>query len=437
MREPAPWRMASLHAPPAFLLAAAGLLAPLGAPACAGADAPPEPPAAGPQGAADEPPRIPEDVLDKLLGPIALYPDPLLAVILPAATAPADVCAAAAYLVQYADMARIDSQPWDPSVRALAHYPAVLSWMADNIEWTRAVGAAFLESPSGVLQAIQRLRARAVAAGALASTPRQRVIEDGSAIEIVPAEPEAIYAPAYDSDQVYSDEPYSGYGGPYLDFGPALEVGPWLVYDLDWDGGGVFVGDWGRWHGPDGWHRPRHDRGHAPPGTHRWTPRPPGPGAAPPARGWHGERLPLPRPQPGAPRPASPQPGRGPAQDAPRRDAAAQPSRGAPPPPAGDPGPAAGPARPGPAEERVPAPAVPPGSAPRASAAAEGPPAPRRADVPAPGANAAPAPAPASPREAAPAQSRESASAPARESAPAPSRGASPGPAPASDARNH
>ena len=107
-------------------------------------------------------------------GPIALYPDPLLALILPASTVPGDISAASAYLVQYGDMTRIDSQPWDPSVRALAHYPAIVTWMAENIEWTQAVGSAFLSSPAEVMASIQRLRARALASGALGRPPSSR-----------------------------------------------------------------------------------------------------------------------------------------------------------------------------------------------------------------------------------------------------------------------
>ena len=74
--------------------------------------------------------------LDQLLGPIALYPDPLVAVILPASTVPSDIALAAGYLAANGAQAGIDTQPWDPSVRALAHYPDVLKWMNDNLDWT-------------------------------------------------------------------------------------------------------------------------------------------------------------------------------------------------------------------------------------------------------------------------------------------------------------
>lgn len=306
--------MALGKAPPALLLVAASILSQ----SCveyyrAAATPPPQPPpstapyagGAGPQPA---PPNVapvprPLSATEQLLGPIALYPDPLLALILPASTAPADISAAAAYLVQYGDMTRIDSQPWDPSVRALAHYPAIISWMAENIEWTRAVGSVFLSSPADVMQSIQRLRARALAAGALVSTPQQRVVVQGNTIEILPAESDWVYAPSYDTDVVYSDEPYYGFGGPFMNFGPALEAGPWLSYCFDWSGYSVWYGGWGLWHSPGGWHHPHFDGGRVPPGAHRWHHKPRDPGSPPPEKVLHGDLVPLPRPLVGAPRP--------------------------------------------------------------------------------------------------------------------------------------
>ena len=67
--------------------------------------------------------------LDDLLAPIALYPDPLLAQILPAATFIDQIDEAARYVRQYGQSPRIDDQPWDVSVRAVAHYPDVLFMM--------------------------------------------------------------------------------------------------------------------------------------------------------------------------------------------------------------------------------------------------------------------------------------------------------------------
>ena len=79
-----------------------------------------------------------------MLGPIALYPDPLIAEILPAATLPSEVVMADRYIRGGGDPNQIDLQPWDPSIKALARYPAVLAWMDDNLAWTTDVGQAFL-----------------------------------------------------------------------------------------------------------------------------------------------------------------------------------------------------------------------------------------------------------------------------------------------------
>ncbi|MBC8010725.1 MAG: DUF3300 domain-containing protein, partial [Burkholderiales bacterium] len=88
--------------------------------------------------------------LDELLAPIALYPDPLVAIILPAATFPTDVVMAARYLKAGGDPEGIDDQSWDDSVKALARYPDVVKWMDENLAWTQQVGAAFVVQPAAV-----------------------------------------------------------------------------------------------------------------------------------------------------------------------------------------------------------------------------------------------------------------------------------------------
>ena len=96
--------------------------------------------------------------LDQLLGPIALYPDPLIAQILPASTLPTQIVLADRYVSGGGDPNQIDQQPWDPSVQALARYPNVLKWMDDNLDWTTELGQAFLNQPQDVMDSIQRLR---------------------------------------------------------------------------------------------------------------------------------------------------------------------------------------------------------------------------------------------------------------------------------------
>ncbi|HXQ80914.1 MAG TPA: DUF3300 domain-containing protein [Opitutaceae bacterium] len=427
--------MALRKALPALLLVEALLLNPAPAQTYPAETAPlPQPPPApapyagnpaaqpAPQEALPAP--RPPSAIDQLVGPVALYPDPLLALILPASTVPADVAAASAYLVQYGDMTRIDSQPWDPSVRALAHYPAIVSWMAENIEWTRALGSAFLSSPAEVMESVQRLRAKAMAAGSLASTPRQQVVLEDGAIEILPAERDSIYAPAYDTDVVYSDEPFYGFGGPFMNFGAALEVGPWLSFCLDWRGHSVWTGAWSAWHG-HGWHHPHFGGDRGPPGSRRWIPPSRDPGSQAPERGRDGTVVALPHPLIGAPNPpphfrrpeaqVSPQPASpvpvprstAPPMDRPRLGQAVEPDRGKSHSTEAVPGYASTEVAPR-AQSDVPAPAIAPAA--------------DRAQSTAPVAGSEPA------RASAPAASHQSAPAPAHASAPAP--------APAADSRN-
>jgi hypothetical protein len=193
--------------------------------------------------------------LDQMLGPIALYPDPLVALILPASTAPSDLVLAARYLAANGAPAGIDAQPWDPSVKALARYPEVVQWMNANLEWTQALGAAFAQQPTDVMKSIQQLRAEARAAGTLVDTPQQRIDMAGDDIRIVPAQPDTIYVPEYDPMIVY--ETPVGYSGPFITFGVGFPVGAWLSYQCDWDDFGIWIGPWNRgWDYRREWRRP-------------------------------------------------------------------------------------------------------------------------------------------------------------------------------------
>src|SRR5258708_1976448 len=105
--------------------------------------------------------------LDQLLGPIALYPDPLMAQILPASTLPTEIVLADRYVAGGGDANQIDQQPWDASVQAAAHYPNVLQWLDDNLGWTTEGGQAFLHQQEDVMDSIQRLRANSYNLGNL------------------------------------------------------------------------------------------------------------------------------------------------------------------------------------------------------------------------------------------------------------------------------
>ncbi len=140
---------------------------------------------------------LPAAQLDQLLGPIALYPDPLIAQMLPASTFPTQIVLADRYVSGGGDPNQIEQQPWDASIRAMARYTNVLKWMDDNLAWTTELGQAFVNQQPDVMISIQRLRASASKLGNLQSSPQQQVVADGGNIEIVPADPQVIYVPVY------------------------------------------------------------------------------------------------------------------------------------------------------------------------------------------------------------------------------------------------
>ncbi len=183
--------------------------------------------------------------LDDLLAPVALYPDPLLAQILPASTYPAEVADAEAWLNSGGDASGIDEQTWDESVRAIAHYPDILQMMAGNMDWTANLGDAFLNQPEDVTNSIQRLRWRARAVGNLVSNAEQSVIIEGDYIQIVPAQPQYMYVPQYDTAVVYVQAPDAGFS-PFVTFGFGLMIGDWLSMDFDWGHHHVIYHGWDR-----------------------------------------------------------------------------------------------------------------------------------------------------------------------------------------------
>ena len=205
--------------------------------------------------AQDPAPLLQPAQLDDLLGPLALYPDALVALILPAATEPADLVLAARYFSASPANNRpeaIDAQPWDESVRALAHYPELVKWMDSNLAWTQQLGNAFETQPADVMKTIQHLRTTARAAGTLTSTAQQVVIVEREVIRIVPAQPEVIYVPSYDPVVVFVRRP-PVYAGSFITFSTIGLTGIWLSYECDWDRRVIWVVD--RRHDP----RPVHE----------------------------------------------------------------------------------------------------------------------------------------------------------------------------------
>ncbi len=161
--------------------------------------------------AAQDAPYYSPDQLDHLVQRIALYPDPLLAQTLAAATFPDEIPDAARWAEQHRNLsgdqlaARIqdDQLPWDPSVQALLPFPNVLGTMASNMDWTTDLGNAFLANQQDVMFAVQRMRQRARDYGYLRSGP-QIVVAGGPYITIMPTRPDYVVVPYYDPVVVYA-----------------------------------------------------------------------------------------------------------------------------------------------------------------------------------------------------------------------------------------
>lgn len=182
--------------------------------------------------------------LENLLAPIALYPDPILAQVLVAATYPEEIAAAATYVRRHGSDG-LDDQPWNISVRAVAHYAPVLNLMAEGEEWTIALGQAYAEQPKDVMAAVQQLRRMAQAQGNLVDNDQQKIVEDREVIRIEPAQPRVIFVPTYDPAVVYFRPVYVAGAHPaYWSWGSGYPIGAWLTYDFDWWGPGVYYHGW-------------------------------------------------------------------------------------------------------------------------------------------------------------------------------------------------
>ena len=201
---------------------------------------PPAPPQQPPvqQGAplpfpAPAPSAYPPAELDRIVSPIALYPDPLLAQILTAATYYNQIPDAAHWADEHHYLAgpaltsamAADQVPWDPSVQALVPFPSILGMMASDMPWTEEIGNAFLTQGNDVMDAVQRMRQTAYRYGYLRSGP-QVIVNAGPYIEILPANPDYIVVPYYDPLIVFAP-PRRGFvvaGG--LRWGFGVSIGP-------------------------------------------------------------------------------------------------------------------------------------------------------------------------------------------------------------------
>jgi uncharacterized membrane protein YgcG len=226
--------------------------------------------------------------LDSLVAPIALYPDSLVATILAAATYPLQIVIASRWLTQNSNLkghprdarnseirricdSRVDDiagpvdetgltqalvqaagkQDWDPSIQALVAFPTVLQAMNQNLEWTTALGNAFLAQPADVMSAVQRMRVKAQQNGALQSNAQQQVqnipVEGQPTVQIQPTNPEVVYVPVYDPAAVWGPPPvYYPYPAFYYPTGGVIAAGV-IGFGIGVAVGAIFNGCCGAW----------------------------------------------------------------------------------------------------------------------------------------------------------------------------------------------
>jgi len=231
-------------------------------------DAAPPPPAEAahaPQApSAPQAPVFRTEEIDQMVAPIALYPDQLLAQILMAATYPLEVVKAERWLEEPANAklsgdplaAALEQQPWDPSVKSLVPFPAVLTMMNDKLDWTQRLGDAFLAQQADVMSSVQRLRRQAQDAGTLKSTEQQKVVVEPATdpaapqtqtVVIQPADPQTVYVPTYNPTTAYGTWPYPSYPPAYYPPPPAYyPAGTALVSGMAFATGVAVVGSlWG------------------------------------------------------------------------------------------------------------------------------------------------------------------------------------------------
>jgi hypothetical protein len=202
--------------------------------------------------------KLSNDQLDSLVAPIALYPDPLLAQTLVACTYPLEIVQLQQWLEKNKNLKdkaltqAVEKQNWDPSIQAMAPFPDLVKQLTQNIKWADELGNAFLAQQSDVMDAVQRMRTKAVDKGALKTTEQQKVetkvVENKTVVVVQPAKTEVVYVPSYDPVAVWG-APYYPYppvvypaypaGGMLLGFGVGIAMG------AAWGGGWGWNAGWG------------------------------------------------------------------------------------------------------------------------------------------------------------------------------------------------
>ncbi len=203
------------------------------------------------EGATDGNEQIPlltQTELQDLVGPVALYPDDLLALVLPASTFPLQLVEAQRFLdALEQDPSLSPDEDWDDSIIAILNYPEVVELLNEDLDWTWRLGEAVVAQQTDVVVAVESFRDRAYAAGNLRSDSHQTVAHNEGTIEITPIEDDVIYVPYYEPERVVVYQPrpayyyyptaYPVYYYPYPDhhaFNRGFFWGVTTAYTLGW-----------------------------------------------------------------------------------------------------------------------------------------------------------------------------------------------------------
>jgi len=189
--------------------------------------------------------------------PIALHPDQLISIILPASVYPLEIVQAARFVKDTNNIAKLDDQPWDENVKAVARFPDMIAKMDSELDWTTKLGQAFLDQPKELMDTIQALRAKAEKAGTLRTTEHQIVTVTNlvviqtnynqivtvtnQIVQVAPANPHVVYVPTY-PPTVYYPPPAYVYNpvAPLVTFGIGMAWGAIIANNCDWHHGGVY-----------------------------------------------------------------------------------------------------------------------------------------------------------------------------------------------------
>jgi len=193
--------------------------------------------------------------LAKLVVPIALHPDPLIAILLPASAYPLEIVQAARFVKDTNNIPKVDDQQWDDNVKEVAKFPELIAMMDKDLPWTMDLGQAFIDQGEDVMNAIQTLRGKAQKAGNLKTSTQQIVTVTNivvqqtnitevvnvtkEIVQVVPSNPAVVYVPSYPPAVYYP--PAYAYAAPLVSFGVGMMWGAAIANNCNWGGGSVDI----------------------------------------------------------------------------------------------------------------------------------------------------------------------------------------------------